>query len=65
MSNKLKNAIIVKFVDGCARCGEDHSYINFKPLTFACGDYTHWAPCPTNGEPLLMKIENKEEMEHK
>ena len=44
---------------GCARCdGEGHSNITYQPLTFPIdfGDgwiATHWAPCPTSGEPIL------------
>lgn len=45
---------------GCARClGDGHPGLEFKPLTHPVeiGDevrYTHWALCPTNGEPILM-----------
>lgn len=45
---------------GCARCGSDgHPDITYTPLTFpialADGNLaTHWAPCPTNGEPILL-----------
>jgi len=46
----------------CARCGGDHDAVTFTRLThpidmepgtpyFA----THWAPCPTNGEPILLR----------
>jgi hypothetical protein len=49
---------------GCARChGDGHKQLVFRPLTHPVemGDgtmthwaMTHWAPCPTNGEPILM-----------
>jgi hypothetical protein len=45
---------------GCARChGEGHPRITFRPLTFPVRRdettvYTHWAACPTNGEPIMM-----------
>lgn len=44
---------------GCARClGRGHDNITFVPLTHpvAAGEYlfTHWAPCPANGEPILL-----------
>jgi len=48
---------------GCARChGEGHENITWQPLTFPVPDtdgteWTHWAPCPTNGEPILMRIQ--------
>jgi hypothetical protein len=54
---------------GCARChGEGHEDVVWQPLTHPFempdGDVmTHWAPCPTNGQPILMvsyKIEETE-----
>ncbi len=43
---------------GCARCGETHRGLVFKPLTQTSklGEMlmTHWAPCPTNGEPVML-----------
>lgn len=49
---------------GCARCdGEGHPQITFQPLThpLELGEFklTHWAPCPTNGEPILMMTSEK------
>jgi hypothetical protein len=46
-------------VRGCARCGEEHE-VQFKeferPAEAAPGvTWTHWAPCPTNGDPILMR----------
>jgi hypothetical protein len=47
-------------VRGCARCGEDHDEVCFRPLRFpvSIGDVslTHWAPCPSIGEPILLRI---------
>jgi hypothetical protein len=49
-------------VRNCARCGGDHDGVVFEPLTRPVargGDredsllYTHWAACPTNGEPII------------
>jgi len=46
---------------GCARCdGEGHPGLTFRPLTFpleqeGAEPLTHWASCPTNGEPILLK----------
>lgn len=44
---------------GCARChGDGHPGITFQPLThplvLGLYEFTHWAPCPTNGEPILL-----------
>jgi hypothetical protein len=47
---------------GCARCYADgHPGITYRPLTFpirlADGwKGTHWAPCPTNGEPIIYAV---------
>lgn len=46
----------------CARCGETHADLPFKPLARPVYDdrdgelYTHWAPCPTNGDPIMMLV---------
>lgn len=46
---------------GCARCGGDgHEGLTFSPLDhpveLADGTpaLTHWCPCPTNGQPILL-----------
>lgn len=47
---------------GCARCEGHHVQLTFQPLTHPVNVYTgqrpltHWAPCPTNGEPILLVI---------
>lgn len=53
----------VKKVSNCARCGEDHENMTFaqleRPMTpddvSPPITWTHWAPCPTNGQPILMR----------
>jgi len=45
----------------CARCGENHNALEFFRLTIPMTDsdeslWTHWAPCPTNGQPVLLKL---------
>jgi hypothetical protein len=48
-------------ITGCARCeGEGHENMTWEPLTHPIEDsdgalWTHWAACPTNGEPILMR----------
>lgn len=43
-------------LDGCARChGEGHHGLVFIKLTHAMNEFTYWAPCPTNGEPIMLK----------
>jgi hypothetical protein len=46
-------------LNGCARChGEGHPGLEFRKFTHP-GDtgrgiiFTHWALCPTNGEPIF------------
>lgn len=50
-------------IKGCARChGDGHEDLVFQPLTHpftaepgvSAYTFTHWAPCPTNGEPILL-----------
>lgn len=50
----------------CARCGLDHINLDFEKLNSPVYDddnqimYTHWCPCPTNGQPILMvEVETK------
>lgn len=57
---------------GCARCeGDGHDDLTFRRLTHpvvvqgppVCGEVelTHWCPCPTNGEPILMAVLERQE----
>jgi hypothetical protein len=58
----VKESIHTDRQHGCARCGADgHDDLTYLPLTYPIefGDAansvaTHWAPCPTNGEPILL-----------
>ena len=51
-------------VGRCARCGDDHAKVEFKPFTnppesgpgFTAIAFSHWASCPKNGEPILLFI---------
>jgi len=43
-------------VKHCARCGGDHDEMKFTRLSHPSAEWTHWAPCPTNGEPLMLQI---------
>jgi len=67
----LQNFINAKFqsqdgpltkIKNCARCGQSHE-VRFKKLTRPMQEAgnTHWAPCPTNGEPIMMRIVTVEE----
>jgi hypothetical protein len=41
----------------CARCGETHRNLFFKPFGHRAAHYTHFAACPETGEPILMHVE--------
>jgi hypothetical protein len=43
-------------VKHCARCGKDHEKVIFKKLTQPGPRHSHWAPCPTNQEPIMMRV---------
>lgn len=51
------------YVFGCARCGLDHDSERIvmerlvQPIDDPDGPYTHWAPCPENGQPILMRVQ--------
>jgi len=49
-------------ITNCARCGETHQEIKMvsfrRPIMTESGPaWTHWATCPTTGEPILCNIE--------
>ena len=61
MSEPMYTAFRMTIV-GCARChGDGHEDVFWMPLThpLEAGGvrFTHWAPCPTNGEPILMRTD--------
>ena len=44
-------------IDKCQRCGLAHPEgIQIEKLTFPTEASTHWGPCPTIGQPILMKV---------
>ena len=46
---------IITDVGNCARCGGDHLSVVFRPYKQAMYN-THWATCPTTGEPINLHI---------
>lgn len=52
----------VALLERCARCGKNHRNLEFiplyRPIQYAEGlsPITHWALCPNNGDPILMRI---------
>ena len=44
----------------CERCSQDHVDLEFQRLTrpMINGEtWTHWAPCPTTGEPIMLRVQ--------
>jgi len=52
----LPPEVIIVDVKDCARCGEDHKQLRFIKLTRPGPRHSFWAPCPTNHEPIMMKV---------
>ena len=57
----MNDTLTIKKISGCARCGGDHERVTasrmtqpFAPAEAAPMIWTHWAACPTNGEPILI-----------
>ena len=50
------HTVVVNGIVGCARCGHTHDGVVFKELRMKMRNMTHWAPCPTNGDPIMMQI---------
>lgn len=55
--NKTKE--ITLKITGCARCRGKHDELIFVPLDIPNNRFTHWTMCPTNLEPILMKVRPK------
>lgn len=49
-------------IEKCARCAGAHTGLEFKLLTRPLSPpevfwaWEYWAPCPTNGEPVLFSL---------
>jgi len=44
----------IENISNCARCGGEHNNVDMIPLTNNF-HYTHFALCPGNGQPILIK----------
>lgn len=42
-------------VQDCPRCEGEHIGLRFKPFNSA-SEASHWALCPTSGEPVLLEV---------
>ncbi len=54
-----REPITLTQLDGCARCGQRHLELTFEVFDQPFGDFTHWAPCPTNSQPILLSIKRR------
>lgn len=45
---------VVTTVVACARCGKTHVQMLFAKLARQQKEWTHWALCPTTGEPVML-----------
>ena len=59
---------LIHHLDQCPRCGELHENIVFEQLALPMedprGDFTHWAPCPTCAQPILLRACGSENQSH-
>ena len=54
-------------VDYCARCGGDHGNVKFQrfignPVSSDGYDYEYWGWCPTHLEPIILRVDEDEEI---
>ena len=51
------SSIIPLAVHSCKRCGGDHKEpLKFVPFKKSDEGWSHWTLCPTNGEPIVLKV---------
>jgi hypothetical protein len=56
--------LTIRSITACARCGGGHEDViarhrarPFAPAEAGGLVWTHWAPCPTSGDPILIMVE--------
>ena len=54
-------------IDYCARCGLDHRRVVFqkfkgKPISSDGHDFTYWGWCPTYLDPIILRVDEDEEI---
>src|SRR5690606_19286372 len=62
-----RDVVLVPKVTGCARCGGTHAGPilarkldrPFAPPEAHGLEWTHWFPCPTNDQPVLVIVRNE------
>lgn len=61
MKDDRDNPCFYTDVGTCARCQADHQHILFHQFEYPADRFTHWAICPTTGEPILMTVKPETE----
>lgn len=51
-----EDSIRIANIDNCVRCGETHLFLTFRKLKNKAGKATHWCPCPTTHEPIMVYL---------
>lgn len=56
-----RDHVTISAFENCNRCGGEHEDLNFQrmepPLDISGIMFTHWAICPTNNTPILLRVE--------
>ena len=48
-------------MESCARCQKPHEQLEVHPLAHPEDEWTHWAWCPTIGQPIFVRFVPKKE----
>ncbi len=58
---KHHDHVVISVFEDCVRCGETHENLDFlrlePPMDVGGVLFTHWALCPTNETPILLKVD--------
>ena len=59
----MLDTLHITAITGCACCGGNHEHLDarrmaqpFAPAEAGGLTWTHWAPCPMNGDPILIMV---------
>ncbi len=56
-----RDHVIISLFENCTRCGGEHADLDFRllepPLDISGLMFTHWALCPANDTPVLLRVE--------
>lgn len=51
----MTQAVIRVGVRNCARCKGNHDLLEFVPLECPSDEWTHFAMCPSNNQPIMLR----------